>query len=380
MTSKTDTWISRFSVLVLVLVVTGFLAAGCSSRTAVVKTYGDPQFRPRLLLDLPEEYNIPDGIRLDPKTEEMYVCFPNFNIPKYPGVLGKITSDNKLVKVCDMPKHPETGYGCPMGLDFGPDGNLYVADNQYFYNTDHKSRLIRVVMKGGRAVKTEVAVEGFKLSNAVVFRGNDLFVSDTFFDREDNPGMSGVYRFSMEEMNKGVIKLLPKSQAEMDPHFVMKMNTKRLLYRGDWAGADGMTFDGEGNLYAGNFGDGTIYRATFNADGSVKSAGVFLYDTNLTSCDGILYDKKRNCIFVADMEKNAVKIIWLPEGKLATLWENDDTNGSDGLLDGPCEVSIRGDQLLISNFDMHFPGLKNTKFDKPYTMSVIDISKLERPK
>ena len=140
-----------------------------------------------------------------------------------------------------------------------------------------------------------------------------------------------------------------------------------------------MTFDDKGNLYAGNFGDGTIYKATFNADGSVKSAGVFLYDARLTCCDGMYYDKKRNCIFVADFEKNAIKIIWLPEGKLTTLWENGDTNGSDGLLDGPCEVNIRGDQLFISSFDMHFPGLKNTKFDKPYSMSIIDISKLERP-
>jgi len=377
MTTHNGTWISRLSIGLLA--VTGILAAGCLSQKSAMKTYGDPQFRPKSLLSLTDAYNTPDGMRLDPETGDMYVAFPNFNIPKYPGVLGKITRNNKLVKVCDMPKHLETRYAGPMGLDIGPDGNLYVADNQYFYNTDHKSRIIRVVMKGGKAVKTEVAVEGFKLANAVIFRGNDLFVTDTFFDREDKPGMSGVYRISMEEMNKGVVKLLPKSQAEMDPHFVMEMNTKRLLYRGDWAGADGMTFDDKGNLYAGNFGDGTIYKATFNADGSVKSAGVFLYDARLTCCDGMYYDKKRNCIFVADFEKNAIKIIWLPEGKLTTLWENGDTNGSDGLLDGPCEVNIRGDQLFISSFDMHFPGLKNTKFDKPYSMSIIDISKLERP-
>ena len=359
---------------------TGIMAAGCSPQTAAIKTYGDPQFRPTSLLNLSEEYNTPDGMRLDPATEDMYVAFPNFNMPKYPGVLGKITQNNKLVKVCEMPKHSETGYACPMGLDIGPDGNLYVADNQYFYNRDHKSRIIRVVMKDGKAVETEVAVEGFKLANAVIFRGNDLFVSDTFFDREDQPGMSGIYRISMKEMNKGVVKLLPKSQAEMDPHFVMAMRTKRLIDRGDWAGADGMTFDDRGNLYAGNFGDGTIYKATFNADGSMKSAGVFLYDARLACCDGIYYDRQRNCIFVADFEKNAIKIIWLPEGKLTTLWENDDTNGLGGLLDGPCEVSIRGDQLFISNFDMHFPGLKNTRFDKPYSMSIIDISKLKRPR
>ena len=159
----------------------------------------------------------------------------------------------------------------------------------------------------------------------------------------------------------------------------MEMHAKPIWLRNDWAGADGMTFDAEGNLYAGNFGDGTLYKATFNPDGTKKWSGVFVCDGRWTCCDGIFYDKQRNCIFVADSEKNAINVIWLPEGKLTKLWENDDTNGADGLLDQPCEPNIRGNLLFISNFDMPFPGLKNTKFDKPYTMSVIDISGLKRP-
>jgi len=343
------------------------------------KCVGDPQFRPKLLQTLPAEYHQPDGMRLDPKTDEMYVAFPNFTMKEYPGAICKITKDNKLVKVVDMPKHPVTGFACPMGMDFGPDGHLYVADNQYFYNKDHKSRIIRVVMKDGKAVKTEVVVEGFKLANAAMFRGNDLFVTDTFFDRQDKPGMSGVYRISLDEMNKGVVKLLPKTQAEKDPHFVFEMHTKVLNVRGDSAGADGMTFDSEGNLYAGTFGDGTMYKATFNADGSLKSANVFLYDARLDCCDGIFYDKARNCIFIADSEQNAIKILWLPEGKLTTLWENDDNHTLNGLLNQPCEPNIRGNQLFISNFNMSFPGLKNSGFRAPYTMSVIDITNLKKP-
>ena len=329
-----------------------------------------PPLKPKLLLSLPKSCNTPDGMTLDEKTGDIILSCPNFNDPNYPGVLMKITPDNKLEPFFKLPAHPETKKVGPMGLDFGPDGHLYVADNQYFTDTDHKSRLIRVRIKGGKPVGADIAVDGFKLSNAVIWKGNHVYVSDTFFDLKDKPGMSGVYRFSLEELDKGTVKLKPKG--EKDPHLIATFTTLPNK-RKDLAGADGLTFDSKGNLYTGNFGDGAFSRITFDAGGNVVSNKVI--SRKLTCVDGIFYDEKGDRIFIADSEKNAIQVFSLPDGKLTTLWQNDDTDGSGGLLDQPCEVLVRGGDLIIVNFDMPVPGLKNTKFDAPHTISVIKLGK-----
>jgi hypothetical protein len=92
----------------------------------------------------------------------------------------------------------------------------------------------------------------------------------------------------------------------------------------------------------------------------------------MTCVDGIFCDLKTDEIYVADSEKNAIHIV-TPQGDLKTLWMNDDSDGSDGLLDQPCEPLIRGNELIIANFDMPFPGLINSVYDKYHTLSVIKL-------
>ncbi len=341
-------------------------------RDMIPKVSLDSRYTPRLLASLPVELNTPDGMRLNPKTGEVIVSCPNFNDPNYPGKLIKIKKDNTWEVFYDkLPVHPGTGKACPMGLDFGPDGHLYYADNQYFYDKNHASRLIRVRINDGKPVGADVVVEGFKLSNAVMWKGNALFVSDTFFDLRDKPGASGVYRFTREELNRGTVKLKPKGQS--DPHLIAEFQTKPLEHRrGELAGADGITFDSQGNLYTGNFGDGQLFRIRFNEDGSVKAKELVIGPPKLTCVDGLTCDPKTDTIYVADSERNAIHVI-SPDGTMTTLWENADTDGTDGLLDQPCETVVRGKDLIIANFDMPFPGVKNAKFDKPYTISIIRL-------
>lgn len=356
---------------------------------SVVAGSGEALFQPKLLISCGEDCNTPDGVRRNPATGDIIVACPNFNTNaaenKHPGKLMKITPDNRWEPFFDMPLHPETGRACPMGMDFGPDGNLYVADNQYFYHKEHRSRLIRVTVKDGKATGCEVVADGFKLSNAVMFKGDAVYVSDTFFDLPDK-ALSGIYRIGLAEMNQGKpVRLLPKSEFAKDPHCIATWETRcsdpGVAHRkGEKAGADGLTFDAEGNLYSGNFGDGVIFKVAFKPDGSVASCTEFVKDWSRMTCvDGIFFDAKRNCIYVADSEKNAIQAVWLPEGKVTTLWQNGDTDGTGGLLDQPCEPALRGDELVVVNFDMPFPGLGNSAFDKPHTISVLDVSKLKRP-
>lgn len=126
------------------------------------------QYRPKLLMSLLFYCNQPDGMTFAPESKDIYLSCPNFTEPSYPGMIVKVSTDNELSFFCTVPVHPETKRSGPMGLDFGPDGNLYYADNQYFYDTDYKSRLMRINIKNGKPVSIEPVVSGFKLANAVL--------------------------------------------------------------------------------------------------------------------------------------------------------------------------------------------------------------------
>jgi hypothetical protein len=101
----------------------------------------------------------------------------------------------------------------------------------------------------------------------------------------------------------------------------------------------------------------------------------FANDPMLTCADGIFYDASSTNIYVTDSQKNSIKVI-SSTGMVTNLWENDDTTGVDGLLDQPAEPTIRGNELIIANFDAGFPSPqpgKNKGSDAPHTLSVIKL-------
>lgn len=329
----------------------------------------EPLKKAQLFMELPDKCNTPDGMTLAPDGSIILSC-PNYNNKKHPGILMRITKDNKLEEFFKLPAHPQTGQVGPMGLDFGPDGHLYVADNQCFNTTLYKSRLLRVRIKNGKPVGCDVAVYGFKVANAVIWRGDYVYISDSVQDvdwpADESHFASCIYRFHINELGDKPLEMKP---AGLDEHRIARVycRNRQLAFA-----ADGLTFDDEGNLYCGNFGDGLVHKITFDADGKVASNTVFAEDPKMACCDGLFYDSKRKVIFVADSVLNAVQMVDL-KGNVTTLARNGDTDGADGGIDQVCEVLVRGDELIIVNMDFPFPGLTNTTFDKPYTLSVVKL-------
>jgi sugar lactone lactonase YvrE len=354
---------------VTVLALTLGLLPACEDDTVPVIP-GPPTYKPQILIELPDQCNTPDGMRMIPGTQDIILSCPNFADTTFPGALYKITADNRLELFTTLPGHPDTNKVGPMGLDFGPDGHLYVADHQYRWDTDFKSRLLRVRISNGQAVGVDVVATGFKLANAVMWNKNSVYVSDTYFDMMDQPGVSGVFRFSRTEMDAATGPIALKAPMT-DPHMVTSFRT--VAGRGiSMAGADGITFDKDGNLYTGNFGDGVLSKLTLDMEGNMSKQETFLVSPKLKCIDGLFYDGGK--IYIADAKENAIKTVSM-DGVVTQLWANGDTTGKFGELDQPAEVIVRGDELIIANFDAPpgTGGTVNKASDAPHTISVIKL-------
>ncbi len=341
----------------------------------------EPLKKAELLVELSDRHDTPDGMCLLPNGE-VIVAVPNVNSyttaedkskQDPPPVLLKITKDNQVKKYYDPPKHPVTGKAFPFGICVDAEAkNLFVTDLQWFAdpeNPGNNSRVLRVPLDKNYdpAGDPVVVIEGMVVANAVIIRDGYLYVSDTsMVPRPDpkQPLISGIFRVKLTEEGTQL-----KTPLLKDPHLVATIET----FNPDVGfGADGLTFDSKGNLYCGNFADGTLHRTTFDDKGNPTETTLFAKAPFMKSCDGIFCDLKTDRIYVADSLANAVQVVY-PDGSVRTLAVDEENDGSGGRLDQPSEVVMRGNELIVTNMDFPVPGGINTKFDKPYTISVIKL-------
>ncbi|SNR28885.1 SMP-30/gluconolactonase/LRE family protein [Hymenobacter mucosus] len=325
--------------------------------------------RPQLLYTLDEAHNTPDGLALAPNGS-IILSVPNLADNTYPAVLMELTDAGLTPYLTNLPVEPTTQKAAPMDLAFGPDGNLYYAENQYENSKDFKSRLMRVRVENGKPGKVETVVDKFGLANAVVWKGNTIYVTDSQWDMPGNDKGSAILHFTLAELNKAPIHLKPKTK---DPH-VLAMFTTTVNETNVDNGADGLDYDSQGRLYTGSFGDGKLYRVTLKPDGSLAQQETLTLTGKQIPCiDGLIIDRKTDKAYVCNSRQNAIEVINLKDNSVTTLAQNGDTNGAGGLLDQPAEVLLKGNRLYVSDFDKPEKNFVNTRSDAPHTMSVIDL-------
>jgi sugar lactone lactonase YvrE len=315
---------------------------------------------PKLAVKLPSEYKNPDGMTI--KDGQIWLTINNV-AQDAPSCIVKITADNKLEKVIDLPVSPETKIVSALGLVFASDGNLYVSDNQNLGGQGYgKSRILRVVMKDGKATGVEVVATGLHAANGIAAKGDSIFVNETTFG-EAVPLVSGTYQFKLAELKADAPVKVDGSAK--DPHVIFTMETEGKYP----VGANGLCFDGEGNMYVANFGDKEIWKVCFCEAGKVQAGKLFAKVDCAESIDGMHYDGE-GFIWLADFIGCAVVKVCVKRGKSMLVAKNAACDGVNGELDAPSECIKFGNKEYVSNIDLTFG--PNTA-DDTYTISVIEL-------
>jgi sugar lactone lactonase YvrE len=323
---------------------------------------------PKLFAKLPEYVCTPDGMAIDSEGNLILAC-PNFADPSMPGCLLKIDERKNIRKWVDAPVSEETGRAFPMGIAFGPDGDLYICDNQGWSGKPElvfKGRILRLRIRGDRVVKTTVVAYGMEHPNGIRVHRNHMYLTHSLLSKVKDPSglmVSCVYRFGLDDENIEITNTLK------DKNILTTFLThnKNIQY-----GADGIEFDKAGNLYVGNFGDGAVHKITFNDDGSVKENKVWAKDpSQLKSTDGMIIDAEGN-LYIADFCANAVAKV-APNGTVSRIAQSPDSDGFNGELDQPGEPIIWKGKLVVTCFDLVVDAQNvNTKHEMPATMSELE--------
>lgn len=361
--------LKRIQSVILAAAITLSLAVPALAAEPNTKVPANLQ-RSKLLMTLPDWISTPDSMVVA-KNGDLILSCPNFGDQSLPGCVARITKKGVITKWFDVPVNKNSGVARPMGLDFDKDGNLYIVDNQGWTGNPesvNQGRILKLSFNAdGSIAKTiEVAV-GMEHPNGLKIRDGYIYVTQSSLTPVKDPSgklVSAIYRFPLDAQNVKVTNTLS------DKNIILTFLTQNPAVQ---YGLDGLVFDKNGNLFVGNFGDGSVSKVTFNADLSVKNTSIFAQDAdNLTTTDGMCIDDKGN-IYVADFSRNAVAKI-SPRGKVERVAQSPDTTGARGELDQPGEPIVWDGKLILSCFDMGTDAGKiNSAHDAPQTLAYLPL-------
>ena len=356
-----------------------FVAAACFAAGAVLNAIADdaPVVQtPKLFVSLPDYCPTPDGMEIDSDGNLVVAC-PNFADKTKPACIIKIDKQGNVKKWFNVPIIPETGWASPMGLAFGPDGELFICDNQGWMGTEEgqfKGRLLgcRVEGMGDNAkVTMRVIADGIEHPNGVRYHKGKLYVTNSLMTKiKDESGLlvSGLYCF-----DPSLRTTVNVTNTKSDPNLLLTVLTynKECQY-----GLDGLAFSPlDGALYLGNFGDGSVLRVELSEAGKVISCETWAKDLkNLRTVDGICFDESGN-LYIADFSENAIAVV-KPDSRVYRIAQSPDSDGAKGELDQPGEPIVWNGKLYITCFDcVTGPDKVNTGHQKPYTITTLELVK-----
>ncbi|GAB7524185.1 SMP-30/gluconolactonase/LRE family protein [Paraburkholderia sp. 2C] len=355
-----------------------------AEQTASLAGSGEP------FLTLPRAYNTSDSMARMPDGR-IILAVPNYNnltlreqgraSEEAPARLAIVDPIRKTVqdwyRFRPEDLSPATGKVAPMGVAFGPDGNLYYVDRQTPYRSGAYSRIGRIVVHDGMPVRNEVVVEGGIGTNDLAWQRNRLYVTDAAIrpGSDTRNTVSGVFMFTLDELQHGPVRIKrdPAREGAHDPHLIATFVSNGKAK----TGADGIVFDDAGNLYIGVNEEGTIFRITLDANGRPAGKPVlFARAPDLLSTDGMAFDASRQRLYVADFLGNAVHAVDM-DGNVTTLQRNGDADSTTGKLDMPCALLLIGDRLIVSNMDYvsAAPGRAvNVTLNRDHALTVLKVA------
>ena len=281
-------------------------------------------------IQMPPTCTTPDGMCIDSKGR-LVIAAPN-NDRRQPGAVFRLDAPGGTpAKWFDVPPCPESGYASPMGVCFGPEGELYVCDNQ----KDSRGRLLRITFKDDRIDSCEAIAVGLDNANGVKYLNGRLYLTQAFLygvKRGDGAATSGLYMFAATDRNVRV------GNTPADPQCVFSDVTRNPEIRG---GLNGVAVDAKGLIYTGNYGDGRVWKLTPGSDGRiVKSEELVHAGGGSVTPDGLCVDAAGS-LYIADMRGDAVERI-LPSGKLEV--------GRKGGFVRPSEPCVWNGAVYVANY------------------------------
>nr|PMI00082.1 hypothetical protein BCU55_12425 [Shewanella sp. 10N.286.48.A6] len=307
---------------------------------------------------LPNNCPTPDAFAIAPDGSLTLSC-PNYANNQLQGELFSLKPDGSVRHLTTVPRLGLTKKANPMGLAYDEHGALYVADARGV----KQGRILKLTFSDKQLTDTQVIASGLN-PNGLRYHQGGVYVTQLTMPKVKSTKMtSAIYRFDANQRNLQVTNTLE------DPQIIFTVETQNPVIQ---IGLDGIVFNSQGDLYAGNLGDGEIYRLKLSASGRVEQTNLFATLPNTARIDGMVFGAN-DVLYVAGFGSNQIFSV-SPTAEVKLIADYPDNNGANGQIDQPADLIIYHEKLVISNFDlMKGKGIKNTQHSQPYTLSYIDV-------